>query len=76
MSPIEVNAVIFGIQCSFPRVCGEARTKEAVCVIRAMQRELEEYQRLGPIEHIRELVEAEGRHEKCKEQKCPLFREG
>lgn len=36
-------------------------------MIRAMQRELEEYQRLGPIEHIRELVEAEGKYEKCKE---------
>ena len=72
MSPIEVNAVIFGIQCSFPGVCGEARTKEAVCVIRAMQRELEEYQRLGSIEHIRELVEAEGRHEKCKEPRETL----
>lgn len=72
MSPIEVNAVIFGIQCNFPGVCGEARTKEAVSVIRAMQRELEEYQRLGPIEHIRELVEAEGRHEKCEEPRETL----
>ena len=72
MSPIEVNAVIFGIQCNFPGVCGEARTKEAVSVIRAMQRELEEYQRLGPIEHIRELAEAEVRHEKCKEPRETL----
>lgn len=72
MSPIEVNAVIFGIQCNFPGVCGEARTKEAVSVIRAMQRELEEYQRLGPIEHIRELAEAEERHEKCKEPRETL----
>lgn len=66
MSSIEISAVILGIECNFPRVCGEARTKEAVCVIRAMQRELEEYQRLGSVEHIRELVEAEGKHGKSK----------
>ena len=34
----EVNALIFGIRCNFPKQCGKERTEEAVKLIKELER--------------------------------------